>query len=78
MYDADLAFIRRVEVYRSSSPGVGVRVYFLMPDVPKLGRGTATSEQPSTGEGRIREADQRESVNGVASASGRETCGGRR
>ncbi|CAD6905668.1 unnamed protein product [Tilletia controversa] len=30
MYDADLAFIRRVEVYRTSSPGVGVRVYFLM------------------------------------------------
>ncbi|KAK0543291.1 DNA repair protein RAD16 [Tilletia horrida] len=30
MYDPDLSFIRRVEVYRSSSPGVGVRVYFLM------------------------------------------------
>ncbi|KAE8224536.1 hypothetical protein CF319_g2591 [Tilletia indica] len=30
MYDAYLAFIRCVEVYRWSSPGVGVLVYFLM------------------------------------------------
>ncbi|KAL7411124.1 hypothetical protein BDY24DRAFT_148638 [Mrakia frigida] len=30
MYDADPGFIRRVEVYRSSNPGLGVRVYFMM------------------------------------------------
>nr|WJN24993.1 single-stranded DNA endonuclease [Sporisorium sorghi] len=30
MYDPDPAFVRRVEVYRSTNPGVGVRVYFLI------------------------------------------------
>ncbi|KAK0520363.1 DNA repair protein RAD16, partial [Tilletia horrida] len=30
MYDPDLAFIRRVEVFRSGNPGVGIRVYFLL------------------------------------------------
>nr|WJN24990.1 single-stranded DNA endonuclease [Pseudozyma pruni] len=30
MYDPDPAFVRRVEVYRSANPGVGVRVYFLI------------------------------------------------
>ncbi|KAJ9122541.1 hypothetical protein QFC22_001970 [Naganishia vaughanmartiniae] len=30
MYDPDPAFVRRIEVYRSSNPGLGVRVYFLM------------------------------------------------
>lgn len=30
MYDPDSAFVRRVEVYRSTNPGVGVRVYFLI------------------------------------------------
>ncbi|KAJ1023856.1 hypothetical protein NDA13_004690 [Ustilago tritici] len=30
MYDPDPAFVRRVEIYRSTNPGVGVRVYFLI------------------------------------------------
>lgn len=30
MYDPDPAFVRRVEVYRSTNPGVGIRVYFLI------------------------------------------------
>nr|WJN24994.1 single-stranded DNA endonuclease [Tranzscheliella williamsii] len=30
MYDPDPAFVRRVEVFRSTNPGVGVRVYFLI------------------------------------------------
>ncbi|SPO26665.1 related to RAD1 - component of the nucleotide excision repairosome [Ustilago trichophora] len=30
MYDPDPAFVRRVEVYRSTNAGVGVRVYFLI------------------------------------------------
>ncbi|KAJ9098668.1 hypothetical protein QFC21_004316 [Naganishia friedmannii] len=30
MYDPDPAFVRRIEVYRSSNPGLGVRVYFMM------------------------------------------------
>nr|WJN24989.1 single-stranded DNA endonuclease [Pseudozyma flocculosa] len=30
MYDPDPAFVRRVEVYRSTNPGVGIRIYFLI------------------------------------------------
>lgn len=30
MYDLDMSFVRRLEVYRSSHPGVGLRVYFLI------------------------------------------------
>ncbi|CED82579.1 Structure-specific endonuclease ERCC1-XPF, catalytic component XPF/ERCC4 [Phaffia rhodozyma] len=30
MYDPDPGFIRRIEVYRSSNPGLAVRVYFMM------------------------------------------------
>lgn len=30
MYDPDPAFVRRVEVYRSTNQGVGVRVYFMI------------------------------------------------
>ncbi|PWN49819.1 restriction endonuclease-like protein [Violaceomyces palustris] len=30
MYDPEPSFVRRIEVYRSTSPGTGVRVYFLM------------------------------------------------
>ncbi|KAN0059816.1 DNA repair protein RAD16 [Thecaphora frezii] len=30
MYDLDPAFVRRIEVYRSTNPGIGVRVYFLI------------------------------------------------
>ncbi len=30
MYDPDPAFVRRVEVYRSANPGLGVRVYFML------------------------------------------------
>ncbi|PWZ00136.1 DNA repair protein [Testicularia cyperi] len=30
MYDPDPAFVRRIEIYRSANPGVGVRVYFLI------------------------------------------------
>ncbi|RUS27510.1 hypothetical protein BC938DRAFT_483143 [Jimgerdemannia flammicorona] len=32
MYDPDPAFIRRIEVYRASNPGVAVRVYFMAYD----------------------------------------------
>ncbi|KAE8259514.1 hypothetical protein A4X13_0g965 [Tilletia indica] len=76
MYDAYLAFIRRVEAdlpFEQSRRGSAD----VLPDVPELGRGTTIPKQSSTGEGRIREADQGESFNGVASANGRETCGGR-
>ncbi|KAI0353441.1 hypothetical protein OH77DRAFT_1522621 [Trametes cingulata] len=30
MYEPNLEFIRRIEVYRNSNPGLGVRVYFMM------------------------------------------------
>lgn len=30
MYDPDPAFVRRVELYRSSTPGANPRVYFLL------------------------------------------------
>ncbi|KZT71130.1 hypothetical protein DAEQUDRAFT_688077 [Daedalea quercina L-15889] len=30
MFEPNLEFIRRIEVYRNSNPGLGVRVYFLM------------------------------------------------
>ncbi|OCH91717.1 hypothetical protein OBBRIDRAFT_886730 [Obba rivulosa] len=30
MYEPNLEFVRRIEVYRNSNPGLGVRVYFLM------------------------------------------------
>ncbi|KAI9572539.1 hypothetical protein HD554DRAFT_2202904 [Boletus coccyginus] len=30
MFEPSLEFIRRIEVYRNSSPGLGVRVYFMM------------------------------------------------
>ncbi|KAI5452177.1 DNA repair protein RAD16 [Naganishia albida] len=30
MYDPDPAFVRRIEVYKCSNPGLGVRVYFMM------------------------------------------------
>lgn len=30
MFEPSLEFVRRIEVYRSSSPGLGVRVYFMV------------------------------------------------